>query len=284
MATFTNQARLTYNNTVLTSNTVTGEIIDSISINKTATPSVYSSNGTVTYIINLINTGNEAIGGITLSDDLGSYTFDSSTLVPLSYKEDSLRYYVNGVLQPTPAVTSAGTLSISGLSVPVGGNAALVYSASPNEYAPLSLGSQINNTVTLTSAAVTDPVTASASIGAAGGAMLSIAKAISPQTVAENGRITYTFTVSNSGTEALTADDNATISDTFDPILKDITVTFNGASQAEGTYYTYNKASGEFATLPGQLTVPAATYTQDALSGQWTTQPGVSTLTVSGTI
>ena len=41
---------------------------------------------------------------------------------------------------------------------------------------------------------------------------------------------------------------------------------------------------GTFTTLPGQITVPAATYTQDPDTGVYTIQPGVSVITVTGTV
>ena len=74
------------------------------------------------------------------------------------------------------------------------------------------------------------------------------------------------------------------MTDTFDPILSGLTVTFNGAAWAPTTNYTYNAATGAFATVAGQITVPAATYTQNAATGEWSTTPGVSTLTVTGTV
>ena len=48
--------------------------------------------------------------------------------------------------------------------------------------------------------------------------------------------------------------------------------------------YSYNAATGTFATQEGQITVPAATFTQDATTGEWTVTPGAGTLTVTGTI
>ena len=48
--------------------------------------------------------------------------------------------------------------------------------------------------------------------------------------------------------------------------------------------YTYNEATGLFATLAGQITVPAATYTQDPTPGAYSVTPGISTLVVTGTI
>ncbi|MEI3048770.1 MAG: hypothetical protein V8T65_12065 [Roseburia inulinivorans] len=53
----------------------------------------------------------------------------------------------------------------------------------------------------------------------------------------------------------------AEIIDTFDPILSNIAVSYNGTALAAGTDYTYNEATGLFATTAGRITVPAAAYT-----------------------
>ena len=53
---------------------------------------------------------------------------------------------------------------------------------------------------------------------------------------------------------------------------------------AEPANYTYNETNGSFATVAGQITVPAATFTQDAVTGIITTTPGTATVTVTGTI
>lgn len=47
--------------------------------------------------------------------------------------------------------------------------------------------------------------------------------------------------------------------------------------------YTYNDATGEFATTAGFITVPAATYTQNE-DGSFTITPGTAKITVTGTI
>ena len=73
------------------------------------------------------------------------------------------------------------------------------------------------------------------------------------------------------------------LTDTFDPVLNPITVTYEGAAWTEGVNYTYNTATGAFATLPGQITVPAATYTQNP-DGSYTVTPGSAVLTVTGTV
>ena len=47
--------------------------------------------------------------------------------------------------------------------------------------------------------------------------------------------------------------------------------------------YTYDAQTGEFATVPGAITVPAATFAQLA-DGAYAVTPGRVTLTVSGTV
>lgn len=95
---------------------------------------------------------------------------------------------------------------------------------------------------------------------------------------------TYTFVIENSGNQAVVATDNAAISDVFDPILTALTVNLDGGAWTEGIQYYYNEASGLFTTVPGQITVPAATYTQDPVTGAYSFTPGITTLTVTGTI
>ena len=144
MAIFTNQATLSYNNTITNSNVAVGELLEVLSITKTAVSDDYSAGDNVTYVISIVNSGATAFTGLALTDDLGAYAFDTSTLVPLTYNEGTVTYYINGILQPVPAVTADGTnLVISGISVPADGNATIVYEASTNRYAPLETGAEI---------------------------------------------------------------------------------------------------------------------------------------------
>ena len=171
---------------------------------------------------------------------------------------------------------------ISGISVPAGGDVVLIYETKITPYAPPGVEASITNTATITGDTIT-PVTAQETVAAQVTPVLSIAKAVAPVPVAENGRLTYTFDIQNTGNAPVTAADAAIISDTFAPILRDLTVTYNGAAWAQGIDYTYD-AAGNFATVAGKLLVPAAAYTQDAQTGAWIVTPSTSTLTVSGTI
>ena len=56
------------------------------------------------------------------------------------------------------------------------------------------------------------------------------------------------------------------------------------ASVTPTTDYTYNADTGDFATVAGAITVPAATYTQDPTTGAYSVTPGSAILTVTGTV
>lgn len=281
MATFFNQATLSYNGNVTNSNITTGEILEALSAVKTPVDDEYWFNEENTYVISITNSGTASYTNLTLTDDLGEYPFGTGTLVPLTYVENSVLYYVNGVLQPRPAVTAGNELTISGINVPAGGNAIILYAVTANEYAPLDGNSSITNTVTISGCSMS--VTAEATVTARNDVMLSVAKSLSPATVVGNERITYTITVQNYGNTPVVATDDAIISDNFDPVLSNLAVSFNGAQWTEGVNYTYNAATGAFSTNPAQITVPAAEYSQN-MSGEWVIQPGVSTLVISGNI
>ena len=78
MATFTNFATLSYNGNTINSNTVTGEILDSITATKTAVVDRYNAADTITYVVSLINS-DSAAATLTLTDDLGGYDVESYT-------------------------------------------------------------------------------------------------------------------------------------------------------------------------------------------------------------
>ena len=283
MATFYNPATLTYNNTIINSNITTGELEEVLSITKTAVLDTYTQGDEITYVINIRNTGTLPYNDLTITDDLGTYTSGTLTLTPLTYAAGSATYFVNGVLQPAPTVTAGPPLTVSGINVPAGGVATVLYAAQLNQFAPLGVGDTVTNTATLSGGGITS-ISATETITAAEEADLTITKSLNPTVVTENGQITYTFVIQNTGNTAVIATDNATITDTFDPVLSNIAVTFNGVSWATPTNYTYNTVTGQFATNAGQITVPAATYAQDPTTGSTIIQPGVSILTVTGTV
>ena len=279
MAIFTNQATLVYNGGSANSNIAVGEILEVLSADKTAVSGTYAPGELVTYVVTIRNTGTAAFTNLTVTDDLGG-----GVNPPLTYETGTALYFVNGVPQAAPTVTAGPPLVFTGITVPAGGDTTLVYQARANGYASPLAGGTIDNTVTITGGGLTAPVTATETVTVLVGPELAITKTITPAQVSDNGTVTYTFLIQNSGNEALVATDDAAVTDTFDPVLTGITVTLNGTALALGTGYTYDETTGAFSTVPGVITVPAATYTQDPATGIYTGTPGLATLTVTGTI
>ena len=279
MAIFTNQATLVYNGGSANSNIAVGEILEVLSADKTAVSGTYAPGELVTYVVTIRNTGTAAFTNLTVTDDLGG-----GVNPPLTYEAGTALYFVNGVPQAAPTVTAGPPLVFTGITVPAGGDTTLVYQARANGYAAPLAGGTIDNTVTITGGGLTAPVTATKTVTIQVGPELAITKTITPAQVSDNGTVTYTFLIQNSGNEALVATDDAAVTDTFDPVLTGITVTLNGTALAQGTGYTYDETTGAFSTVPGVITVPAATYTQDPVTGIYTGTPGLATLTVTGTI
>ncbi len=283
MATFYNQASLSLGGSVINSNITEGEIVSGISLTKTAATADYGLGDGITYVVSIVNNGVTEYTGLTLIDNLGRFTAPGGIeVVPLTFVEGSVLYYIDGVLQPTPTAEVNGQLVISGINVPAGGNATVIYEARANGFAPLGAGASITNTVTAggTSCELSDTAT----VPTRDEPSLTISKSVCPQVVTCSGEVTYTIVVQNSGNTAVVATDNLIVSDMFNPILSDVEVTINGEAVAEGTGYTYNAETGAFATLPGAVPVPAATFTRDPVTGLITTTPGVAVITVTGNV
>ena len=289
MAVFYNQATISYGGTVRQSNIASGEILDAVSVTKSALIGTYAQGETLTYVVNIVNESGAPMTGLTLTDDLGAYEAGGQTVVPLTYVTGSLRVYSDGVEQPRPAVTEEPALTAEGIDLPADGAVTVVYAVKANEFAPLGTDPEtgaprsIVNTVSVTGGAIADAVTAQATVTAQDGPDLTVQKSITPTSVTENSRVTYGFEISNAGRETEPGD-NVVLSDIFDPILTDLTVTLNGAVLTPGTDYAYDAATGTFSTNAGTLTVPGAAFSQDPATGVWTADPGTAVLEVTGTI
>ena len=285
MATFYNQATLNFGGTATSSNVTEGELLGSSSIGKLSASADYTRGDGITYVVSLSNTSSAAQNDLTLDDNLGLFTPVGGTtpVVPLDYVEGSVLFYINGILQPEPTVNSGTSLVISGLDIPAGANALIIYEARANIFAPLAEGSSITNTVTLSGAACPESAEASTTVPVRDTVALTVAKALCPLAISECGApITYTFVIQNTGNTAAT--EGITLNDTFTPILGNLTVTLDGEELEAGTGYTYDETTGEFATVDGAITVPPATFTTDPVTGIVSSAPGVAVLTVSGTV
>ena len=74
MAAFYNQATLSFNGNVLSSNITAGEIIGILSAYKDAIIPTYSPDSDNVYVINMVNSGSEDLTNLTVTSDLGAYT------------------------------------------------------------------------------------------------------------------------------------------------------------------------------------------------------------------
>ncbi len=286
MATFFNQATLSFGGNVVNSNTTEAELLSGLSITKTAITPTYTAGGNVVYAITVTNMSGITYNALTVNDNLGAYTVPggTTTVTPLTYVDGSIIYYLNGALQTAPTVVGTPNLQISGINLPENSTATFIYEARVNEFAPISADSTITNTATVDGGVGVGELTASAIVTTVAEPILTIAKAVCPTVVTDNGELTYTIIVQNLGNTPIIATDNDVISDTFNPVLSNITVELDGVVLTEGAGYTYNETTGEFATTNGTITVPAATFTQNPTTGVVTTTPGVAVLTITGTV
>lgn len=285
MANFTNQATLTYNNgTVASSNVTIGSITETVTANKNADTDTYTLNDDIVYVVSLTNNGSNPVTGITVTDDLGSYTPPQGTspVVPLTYVNGSAMLYINADLQSV-TVSAGPPLVVSGINIPAGESALLIYRARTNEYAPLDTDGSIVNTAVISGAGCND-ISVSKTVTPSTAPNLAINKTLSPTEVEDNGQVTYTFIIQNFGNTAVEEGNSAVFKDIFTPPLSNLTATFNGQPWTETTNYTYDQSSGEFESAANQITVPEATITQNQTTGLVTVQPGTRTLVITGNL
>lgn len=294
---FTNKAIISYNGVNSVSNTVSGEINDVLSINKTAVYNKYVRGDTVTFTVSLINLSNQAFTDLTITDDLGAYSFTPTgattpiTLRPLTYKTGSVSWFVDGVPQTTAltvTIATNGNLVISGVDVTAQGVGTgithVMYSAIINENAPIGTAAElkIENTVAASGTGITGDLKAKEEIFPEQKLDVTIEKGVSPTSVPENGTLTYTLTISNYGARASTVDDDVILTDTFIPYLANIDVKLDGITWPD-TNYNYG-TDGKFVTVTDALTLNAATITQNTTTGVWEITPSKRVLTISGKV
>lgn len=279
MPAFTNQAKLSYDNRTALSNIAVGNISEPYTLTKRAVNDDYIFGDDVTYVLTIINSSASALTNVSVTDDLGAYSYGPTpiTIYPLTYVGPIL-YSTNGTPQANIVPTSTTpTLQFVVPSVPAGGNATLVYEVVVNQYAPLDVGDSIVNTAATPSLS---GIEAEEEIFTEDVPLLSISKSISPNPVIDNQTATFTFVVNNYGNTEST---DVVFTDTFNPILTGVVVKVDGVTLTLGTDYTYNTGTGLLTILTGHLTVPEATFSQDA-SGIVTTTPGFITIVVTGIV
>lgn len=118
MATFTNQATLTYNGGPSTPTSSRASSCRSWTASKTAAAESYRTGDLVTYVVQLRSTrGAAALTGLTVTDharhDELSCHGGTVQLTPLTYQAGTLRYFMNGVRRRPRRLGTGQTASAS---------------------------------------------------------------------------------------------------------------------------------------------------------------------------
>ena len=75
-----------------------------------------------------------------MTDNLGGYDFNGTTVYPLTYEAGSVALFTNGVPQAAPTVVAGPPLVFSNITVPAGGDVVIVYQAQVLALSLLVLG------------------------------------------------------------------------------------------------------------------------------------------------
>ena len=287
MATIENFATVSYTSGGVTETKVSNlaeiGLESAVSFTKTTLGETYGENSVITYILSLTNTSGAAIENLSITDDLGTFTFGTQELTPLGYTAPAL-LLVNGQdvsAQLTVDDSVVGTLNFTFPTLPAGATANIVYRATVNEFAPLDLDSAIVNTATLTSDTDCAEGSASATVTTAPAANVSVFKQMSPNPVVCGDTVTYTIRIYNYGN--IPAED-VVLTDAFNPAPDAITVSRDGVVLA-GTEYSYLDGTLTTPVATGTpVSVPAATYTRDTDTGVVSITPGMVEYVITGRI
>lgn len=287
MPTIENFATVSYTSGGITETKVSNiaeiSIESAVGFTKTSLGNTYSDNSVLTYILTVTNSSASNITGSTVTDNLGTYVFNTTELTPLEYVAPAV-LLINGQdvsAQLGVDASTQGSLIFTLPSIPAGATANIIYKAQVNDFAPLALNSTIVNSSTFESNSECADANASATVSVANAANISIIKQMCPNPVICGDTITYTIKIYNYGN---TAAENVVLTDDFNPAPDNITVSRNGVLLL-GTDYTYiNGLLSITSSLGESVTVPPASFTQDPITGIITITPSVIEYTITGTI
>lgn len=285
MATIENFATVSYTSGGVSATKISNlaqiDLDSSLSFSKITLGNTYTAGKAVTYILSVTNSSASAVTGITVTDDLGTFTEGTQELTPLTFTEPAL-LLINGQdasASLTVDDSTPGSVVFTIASLAPGATANIVYNAQPNQFAPLDQGSTVTNTAELTSDSDCAGGTATATVTVENAADIEVVKSMSPNPVICGETVTYTIRIYNYGNIAA---EDVVLTDTFVPAPENITVTRNGVVLI-GTDYTYVDGTLTVPAVDGD-TVPAATFTRDVTTGEVGVTPGVVEYVITGTI
>ncbi len=278
-----NRAQLSYSRngetaTVLsnqTSTTLADEYV--IDITKTAVTDTVRPGGNASYVVRVENTGAGTLYNVSVTDNLG--TQPGTMTAPLAYVADSAIFYINGA-EVTGTDTATATDVKFTVTEPLapGDNLVIVYAATLDDNQMDSVENTVTafaNSGSAAGALISD--TATATITPESFASIAIVKAASATSVISGDELTYTFTMVNTGGEAVEA-----IS-----LVDELPTEFNVTSVSytvDGV--TTPVASSDYSIAPpNTLTLPSISSSlQIPVAAATSAGPGVTIITVTGTV
>ncbi|MEU7524351.1 S8 family serine peptidase [Saccharothrix sp. NPDC042600] len=239
--------------------------VQAFTITKAADRAQAGAGDTVTYTITVTNTGTAPITAAMVSDDLAGVL-------------DDARFGTATSTTGTTTFDAPGQeLDWTG-DLPVGGNAVITYTVDVNN--PVTGDRALRNTVTSTTAGgPTGPATTDTPV-----TTLSIGKSVDRTVAAAGDTVTYTITVTNTSTTAITG---ATITDNLAGVLDDAAFGTSSASTgttsvaSPGLTWTGDLAVGQAATITYTVLVNNPTTGDHDLANSVTGGPGGPTTPVT---
>lgn len=287
MATIENYATVRYTSNGVTATTVSNlaevSLESSVSLTKIPLSTTYSEDSTLTYILTIQNASGASLTNVRIEDNLGTFSFNTTELTPLTYNGNAV-LLINGQDAGTQLEIDNTLSSLLIFTIPSlasGAVANIIYNVKINEFAPLEANATIQNTATLSADTECAEGTASAVVTTVNGANITVFKQMSPNPVICGDSLTYSIKVYNYGNAVA---ENVQISDVFDPVPSNITVTRNGTAVPATDYSYENGVLTVPATTATGDTVPAATFTRDDTTGSVTVAPGLIEYIITGTI
>ncbi len=264
------------------SNTTTTTLLDEYSLlaTKEALITNFRPGDNVTYVVRIVNNGRGDLYSVTVNDNLGGAP---GGVNPLAYLAGSARAYSNGAagVAITPIVAPGSLTFELTNSLTPGSSVILVYMAQVITALPASI-STITNIAEVsalggsTSGQVVKASPApTAIISREAYADLSIYKAADKMNVTNGDTLTYTFTLTNTGTEVAR---DVVLTDSFPPnfTISSVSVTSNGV--------TINYPASEYDVTNNTITLPNANGTPIAVPAATSAGSGVTTITIAGTV
>lgn len=240
---------------------------NSLTLNKYTQDTTFTPGGTVTYFVDITNTGTQYFTGVRIVDDLPNY---------LTYIPGTAILYINGqALAAQVASTNPLTFTLSPLA---GGNSMILsYVVRVSASIPSSVTSLTNTANGIGYAAMGEATdSSSTTITRSSSANLTITKTASTSQVNYNEVFSYTITLTNSG---LT---NAEVNNIIDQLPTNFNI--SSITLKIGNNQTTLSPSEYVITSTNELTIPSATGPTIIVPASSSSGDGTAVVTITGYI